>query len=540
MSEKQFDFNQNLTNIFLSLKSLNSLKEVSLVSMETDKFIITPYSKHYSRNLSTKSELQKLGLDISEDNENFILFLVFDKDANVEGLIKIQNMLKNKSSVSVTSYEVTTMYENNLNDVILKIYLWLKQRCLAHAVYLDENMFINPNNINNFKLGNIIDGYQEIKLDEPFVRSKKILTAGPLVSNYEKLYVQDAVENGWNENWSKYLDLFQNEFKETIDSSYSLATSSCTGSLYLSLLAAGIGKGDEVIVPEITWVATASAVKYTGAKPIFADVDLDTWTISLESIQKVYTKNTAAIIPVHLYGNASKMTEIMNFAKSKNIKVIEDAAPAIGATYDGKKLGTFGDFGCFSFQGAKLLVTGEGGMVVTNSKKNYEKILKLNDHGRVPGTFWIDEIGYKFKMSNLQAAFGLGQLQNLNQMIDAKTNIYNRYKENLKDIENISFMKETENSKSIFWMTSFSIVDKVNSVKELADYLESNNIDTRPVFPPISQYPIWNTSYIPKKNAKFIGENSINLPSGVMLLEEQIDYISENIINFFNKKKKVN
>lgn len=537
MGEKQFNFNENLAKIFLSIKSLNSLKEVSSVSIKTDKFIITPYSKYYSTNLSTQSELEKLGLDFSEDNENCISFLIFNKEANIEGLIKIQNMLKNKSSVSIANYEAATIYESNLNDVILKVYLWLKQRCLANAVYLDKNMFINPNNIKNFKLGNIIDGYQEIKLDEPFVRSKKILTAGPLVSNYEKLYVQDAVENGWNENWSKYLDLFENEFKETINSSYSLATSSCTGSLYLSLLAAGIGKGDEVIVPEITWVATASAVKYTGAKPIFADVDLDTWTISLESIQKVYSENTAAIIPVHLYGNASKMTEIMKFAKSKNIKVIEDAAPAIGATYDGKKLGTFGDFGCFSFQGAKLLVTGEGGMVVTNSQKNYEKILKLNDHGRVPGTFWIDEIGYKFKMSNLQAAFGLGQLQNLNQMIDAKVNIYNRYKENLKDVENISFMKETENSKSIFWMTSFSIVDKVNSVKKLADYLKSNNIDTRPVFPPISQYPIWNTTYIPKKNAKFIGENSINLPSGVMLLEEQIDYISDNIINFFKKSR---
>ena len=130
----------------------------------------------------------------------------------------------------------------------------------------------------------------------------------------------------------------------------------------------------------------------------------------------------------------------MSFAKNKNLNVIEDAAPAIGATFKDKKLGTFGDYGCFSFQGAKLVVTGEGGMIVTNNKKNYEKLIKLNDHGRVPGTFWIDKLGYKFKMSNLQASFGLGQLQNLEQMIDSKRRIYSRYKKNLEELENISFM----------------------------------------------------------------------------------------------------
>ena len=167
------------------------------------------------------------------------------------------------------------------------------------------------------------------------------------------------------------------------------------------MLAGGISEGDEVIVPELTWVATASAIKYTGAKPIFADIDIDTWCIDTGQLENLVTEKTKAIIPVHLYGNPAKMDEIISFAKKHNLIVIEDAAPAIGATFDGTKVGSFGDFGCFSFQGAKLLVTGEGGMVVTDNEDLFNKFKKLWDHGRVPGTFWIDELGYKFKMSNL-------------------------------------------------------------------------------------------------------------------------------------------
>ena len=214
-----------------------------------------------------------------------------------------------------------------------------------------------------------------------------ILTAGPMVSHYENIYSLDAVNNGWNKDWSKHLDSFEEKFSDFIGTKYAIATSSCTGAIYLSLLAGGISEGDEVIVPELTWVATASAIKYTGAKPIFADIDIDTWCIDTGQLENLVTEKTKAIIPVHLYGNPAKMDEIISFAKKHNLIVIEDAAPAIGATFDGTKVGSFGDFGCFSFQGAKLLVTGEGGMVVTDNEDLFNKFKKLWDHGRVPGTF---------------------------------------------------------------------------------------------------------------------------------------------------------
>ena len=177
-------------------------------------------------------------------------------------------------------------------------------------------------------------------------------------------------------------------------------------------MALDIGPGDEVIVPDLTWVATANAVRYVGATPIFADVELDTWNLDAKSVESLITKKTKAIIPVHMYGHPARMDQIVNLANKYNIDIVEDAAPAIGAEWNGKRCGTLGKFGAFSFQGAKLLVTGEGGMLVTNDIKLYEKAKKIWDQGRNPNkTFWIDEEGVKFKMSNVQAAIGFGQIE---------------------------------------------------------------------------------------------------------------------------------
>jgi len=534
MNNEKFSFAKNLQKIFFSLKNVKTFKESILTSIETKNLILVPSSKFFETANPALKGSTKFLRRLENTDKNSISFRIFDKKFNFLGYVSVKNFKEQKNSIVIEELVLLKEFENFQLEVISKLFLWLKNRFTAESIFVDKSL-ITSNITNFFIFTNFNKNIFQIEKKKLIKKNEKILTAGPLVTNYEKIFVQDAAENGWNENSSKYIKNFESEFRSMIDCKYSIATSSCTGSLYLSLLAAGIGKGDEVIVPEITWVATASAVKYTGATPVFADIDKDTWTISLESIKELYSEKTAAIIPVHLYGNASQMTEIINFSKSKGIKVIEDAAPAIGATYNGKKLGTFGDFGCFSFQGAKLLVTGEGGMIVTNSKKNFEKIVKLNDHGRVPGSFWINKLGYKFKISNLQAAFGLGQLKNLDQMIYSKRKIYQRYLNNLKDLDSISFIKETKNSESIFWMTSFTIKDNEKSVSELMNFLSSKNIDTRPVFPPISQYPIWNNNFKPKPNAKFIGENSLNLPSGVMLTETHIDFVSDMIIKFFKK-----
>ena len=354
-----------------------------------------------------------------------------------------------------------------------------------------------------------------------------ILTAGPSISEKEINYVRDAAQNGWNENWSGYLNKFENKFSEIIDTKFAMATSSCTGAMHLSLLALGIGDGDEVIVPDLTWVATASVIKYVGANPVFVDVDENTWTIDPNKIHEAITKRTKAIIPVHLYGQPAKMDDVMDISKEYDLFVIEDAAPAIGATFNGKCVGSFGDIGTFSFQGAKMVVTGEGGMLVTDDEKLYNKIQKVGDHGRSKThwhAFWIDELGYKYKMSNLQAAFGLAQIERIDELVNKKRQIFDWYNKRLDNIDGLKLNKEAQWAKSIYWMTSIYLKGKFDIDRDsLIHKLKEDLVDTRPVFPKISRYPLWDEYDNPI--SQNIGDNALNLPSGHNLTEDHIDYI---------------
>ena len=358
----------------------------------------------------------------------------------------------------------------------------------------------------------------------------EILTAGPSISMREITYVNDAVSIGWNHHHSDYITRFEDAFAEYVGAKYAMATSSCSGALHLALLALGIGPGDEVIVPDVTWVATASAVMYTGAKPVFADININDWTINLDSIKSLISDKTKAIMPVHLYGYGAAMTQIMELARENNLHVVEDAAPAIGTEIDGKRAGTFGDFGCFSFQGAKLLVTGEGGMLVTDNEDLFNRAKKDQDHGRKPGTFWIDELGHKYKMNNITAALGLAQIERAENQIFRKRRINRWYADNLSDLGQISFQSEAPGAQSICWMTSFTLNDgSLISRDELISSLKKDGIDSRPVFPAISQYPIWQYEAEIQKNAEKIGATGINLPSGVLLSQSAIEKVCTSI-----------
>jgi len=372
----------------------------------------------------------------------------------------------------------------------------------------------------------------EKKLVDLISPPNQILTAGPSISSREIVYVNKAVSLGWNLNHLKYIKLFEEKFAQSVGSKYAMTTSSCTGALHLSLLSLGIGPGDEVIVPDITWVATASAVAYVGAKPVFADVDPVSWNITVESIQKVLTNKTKAIIPVHLYGFGAPMPEIVSFAKLNNLFIVEDAAPAIGTEIDGRFAGTFGQFGCYSFQGAKLLVTGEGGMLVSNDEDLMKKAWKIQDHGRKPGTFWIEELGYKYKMNNITAALGLAQIERVDVQIEKKREINNLYKELLSGSDQLSFQEELVKTKSICWMTSIQFTKTSGlDINFLAKYLGENGVDTRPVFPTIHSYPMWKVD-IENPVASYISSNSINLPSGVALTHESVVKISNLILDW--------
>ncbi len=358
-----------------------------------------------------------------------------------------------------------------------------------------------------------------------------ILTAGPSISARETVYASDAAKYGWNREWSKYLTRFEQDFAAFIGVGHALACSSGTGALTIALTALDIGPGDEVIVPDLTWVATANAVRYVGATPVFADVELDTWNIDILSAEALITPRIKAIMPVHMYGHPARMDGVMALARKRGLYVVEDAAPAIGAEWHGRRCGGFGDFAAFSFQGAKLLVTGEGGMLVCNNPQLYEKALKVWDQGRNPTrTFWIDGHGLKYKMANVQAAVGLGQLERCAELVAMKRRVFGWYAEGLRGVPDIHLNRETAGAHSIYWMSSLRLDEGARmSRDDLGAALKKRNVDTRPVFPAISQYPIWGRELAPQPVALRVGRQGMNLPSGVCLRREQVDYVCRQI-----------
>ena len=365
-----------------------------------------------------------------------------------------------------------------------------------------------------------------------------ILTAGPSISPREVNYATDAARSGWNNQWNKYLKEFEGAFGDYVGCKYALATSSCTGALHIALAALGIGPGDEVIVPDITWVATANAVLYVGATPVFCDIHKDTWVMDVKSARSLITSKTKAIMPVHLYGHPCDMEAVLALAKEYSLYVVEDAAPSIGAEYHNQRTGSFGHFAAFSFQGAKLAVTGEGGMLVCNDEALYKKAYAIWDQGRAPGTFWIQSNGLKYKMSNIQAAIGLGQIQRNDAMVRAKRRIFEWYCEGLQGVPHLSLSKEPINTRSIYWMSSVLLQEKSPIGRDaLIAELKNHKIDTRPVFPAISQYPIWPMKQTPQPVAKHVGDNAINLPSGVCLKREEVEYVCATIRNIFKAYK---
>lgn len=371
-----------------------------------------------------------------------------------------------------------------------------------------------------------------------FEPKKLILTAGPSIGKNEIKYVLDAARNGWNTHYADYVHRFEAKFAAYIGVKYAISTCGGTGALHLALASLGIGPGDEVILPEITYFSCSDIVVLLGAKPVFVDLLKDTWCIDPNKIEKAITKKTKAIMPVHIYGNPADMDEIIKIARKHNLKIVEDACPAVGSVYKGKRPGSFGDFGAFSFQGAKIMVTGFGGMLVTNDKRLYEKAMYLNGHGEEPSKkFWQTSVGYSFEMTNLQAAFGLAQLERIEEFVNKKRQIFDWYYDRLKDIEGISFNYERPRTKSNRWMSSI-ILDKNFGIsrEELRKRLKEKLIDTRPFFYPISMFPMYKEQDTPI--AHHLGFNGINLPSGLNLTEKEVDYISSVIKEELNGKNK--
>jgi perosamine synthetase len=363
---------------------------------------------------------------------------------------------------------------------------------------------------------------------------ERIPVAGPSITERELAYVADAAANGWYSGSTVYQERFERAFADYLGVRHAVALPSCTSAIHLALAALDVGPGDEVIVPDLTWIASAAPISYVGASPIFADVDPTTWCLSAESFAETITPRTKAVIPVDLYGGMPDMEAIRAIAWQNGIAVIEDAAEAIGSEFRGRRAGSLGDVGVFSFHGSKTLTTGEGGMLVTDDDAIHARVLALRDHGRPPGdrAFWNTEVAYKYKMSALQAALGLAQLERVEELVAGKRAIFEHYRRRLSPIAAFTLNSEPPRTKNSYWMTTLLFDPSLGLSKEDAiSRLSAAGIDARPFFYPLSSLPAYrNTLQAPaaaqrNRESYRISPWGINLPSALTLTEDQVDYV---------------
>jgi perosamine synthetase len=344
----------------------------------------------------------------------------------------------------------------------------------------------------------------------------RIHYAKPSITDLEVQYATDAAANGWGEKCYEYIYRFEAAFKAHLGIKYAIATSSCTGALHMGLAALGIRPGDEVILADSNWVATAAPIVHLGASPVFVDILPDTWCIDPIKVEKAITSRTKAIIAVHLYGNMCDMERLLNLSAKYKIPIVEDAAEALGSQYYGRRAGTIGLFGAFSFHGSKTLTTGEGGMFVTNDSALYERITILANHGRSPKQtkqFWPDVLGYKYKMSNVQAAIGCAQTERIDVLIDRKKAILQRYHQLLEGMTAISINPDSSDVINGAWMPTVVFTRESGVTREqLLKAFFAENIDARVFFYPLSSLPSFED--VPTNlHAWDIPRRAINLPS---------------------------
>lgn len=353
----------------------------------------------------------------------------------------------------------------------------------------------------------------------------KVYLDDPNLSNLEKEILCKAVDSTFISTIGPFVEDFEEKFAKYVGAKKAVSTQSGTSALHMSLYDLGLSGGDEVIVPALTFVATVNPVVYVKARPVFVDVDIKTWNISPIEIEKCITKKTKAIIPVHLYGNPCNMDAIMDIARKYNLKVIEDATESLGAKFRGKYTGAFGDFGCFSFNGNKIITTGGGGMVVGNDRNRIEHIKFLVNQGRAASeSYYHPEIGFNYRMTNIEAALGLAQMERLEEFLLKKKRFNQIYREELKDIEFIHFQEEYEHAESSYWLTCI-FFEKNIELTFLQKSLKDKGIPTRRVFMPVVEFPPYREYKRDYKNSYYIYERGLCLPSSTLNSEEEIRYV---------------
>jgi perosamine synthetase len=358
----------------------------------------------------------------------------------------------------------------------------------------------------------------------------------PSITELEIRYATDAATNGWGERCYEYIGRFEQLFREHLGVKYAITTSSCTGAMHMGLAASGVGVDDEVILADINWIAPAAPITYLGAKPVFVDVLPDTWCIDPSKVEAAITPKTKAIVAVHLYGNLCDLDALLAIGNKHGIPIIEDAAEAIGSVWHGKRAGSMGAFGTFSFHGTKTITTGEGGMFVTSDEQLYEKVLTLSNHGRAKGQskqFWPDMVGFKYKMSNIQAAIGCAQMERIDDLIAGKRRIFESYQNGLKGLP-VKMNPEPEGTKNGYWMPTIVVDDSVEFDRDLLlKTFKQNDIDGRVFFWPLSMLPMFEE--VSHNQVSFgLYQRAINLPSYHEMGEEEIDIVVNLVSQHIN------
>jgi len=367
----------------------------------------------------------------------------------------------------------------------------------------------------------------------------RIPSAGPSITDEEIRLVTEAVKYGWYENMNMHIDQFVAEFSAYTGKKYCLPTANCTSAIHLALLGLGIGQGDEVIVPDITWVASAAPVNYVGAQIVFCDIDKNSFCLAPQSFERSITERTKAVVAVGLAGNIPEMDEIRNIANRHNIQIIEDAAESLGARYKGQKAGSLGDVGVFSFNATKIAIAGQGGMIVTDDEGLYDRF-KMTAHLGIDKSpdaryYWSNEIGYNYNWTNIQAALALAQLRRIDELVDIKRRIHGWYTEGLEGMDGIQLSQEPADVQSTFWLNTVHVSPEFEMGKEeLKERFSNYNIDARPFFYPISSMPPY-AQYCTGKDMK--QENPVSyevspyvicLPSAFSHTEDDIAYVCDS------------
>ena len=363
---------------------------------------------------------------------------------------------------------------------------------------------------------------------------KRIPISGPSITAKEIAYVTQAVTEAWYDRANEFPLKFEAAFAEHCHRKHAVALPSATSALHLALMALNIGAGDEVIVPDLTWIASTAPVRYVGATPVFADIDARSWCLSPEAFEAAITPKTRAAIVVDLYGHMPDWDKLEQIAAKHGIVLIEDAAEAIGSTWRGRRAGSFGALSAFSFHGSKTLTTGEGGMLLLDDSALLARVLQLRDHGRAPGDtmFFNEEVGWKYKMSALQAALGLAQLERVDALVAGKRQVFGWYREELSDWNSLTLNPDIEGLHNSYWMSTIVFDADLGMTKEqLIPMMRERGVDTRPFFYPLSAIPAFRDTpeavqaRSRNHNAYAISPYGINLPSALNLTRDDVHQV---------------